>query len=273
MSKEINVAFSGSGFLFPAHAGALCELLQIGYDVKAVAGTSGGALIAALYAATLDPESLVDVSMEDFSSALQINWLSAFRFLFHKHLSSRKPFEKLLTARFGNKTLADVKIPLLILATDFMAAKPHVFSSLTTPDVSLMDALLASSSLPFVFSPIRVGSNLYLDGGACDNDPIDLFRGSSRENVLIRIESNYNPGLHPGKLGLTETVKMILDRTLSSFQAEELKLDSDMMTYTRIPVRITRGALSPPSLLARKELFDAGKRAVSESSLGKPPPA
>jgi NTE family protein len=271
MNKEINVAFSGSGFLFPAHAGALWELLKRGYEVKTVAGTSGGAFIAALYAATLDPEVLVDVSMADFSSALQINWLSAFRFIFRKHLSSRKSFRKLLTDRFKNRKMVDVKIPLLVMATDFLDATPHVFSSLTTPLVPMVDVLLASASLPIVFSPMRIGSGSYLDGGMCDNDPVDLLRGSARTNVLIRIESNYNPQLHYGKLGLAATIKMILDRTLSSFTAEELKLDSEVMPYIQIPIRYSQGALSPPSLWARKALFDAGKQAIANSVFGMPP--
>src|SRR5471030_1502009 len=67
----INTAFSGSGFKFPAHVGALSALLKAGLIPEEVAGTSGGSIVAALYACGHDIDSLVELTMNnDWSSML-----------------------------------------------------------------------------------------------------------------------------------------------------------------------------------------------------------
>ena len=49
--KQVRLAFSGSGFLAPIHAGAACAFLDAGVQIVEVAGTSGGSIAAALIAA------------------------------------------------------------------------------------------------------------------------------------------------------------------------------------------------------------------------------
>ena len=46
--QNVRVAFSGSGFLAPIHAGAVCGMLDSEKSILEVAGTSGGSIAAAL---------------------------------------------------------------------------------------------------------------------------------------------------------------------------------------------------------------------------------
>ena len=56
--KAIQVALSGSGFLLPVHLGALQAIEAAGYHISALSGTSGGAIVAALYAVSPNTWSL-----------------------------------------------------------------------------------------------------------------------------------------------------------------------------------------------------------------------
>ena len=60
-TKNIQVALSGSGFLLPAHVGALQAIEGAGYQVSALGGTSGGAIVAAIYAVQRKANALADL--------------------------------------------------------------------------------------------------------------------------------------------------------------------------------------------------------------------
>jgi hypothetical protein len=61
ISRPIQVALSGSGFLLPVHVGALQAIEGAGYAISALSGTSGGAIVAAIYAVQQDAQKLADL--------------------------------------------------------------------------------------------------------------------------------------------------------------------------------------------------------------------
>lgn len=74
--------------------------------------------------------------------------------------------------------------PLKIVASDITNKRPVVFPDDTGKQASVLDAVRASISYPFVFRPVRHGSVLYLDGGICSNLPVFLFED---ERLMQRV--------------------------------------------------------------------------------------
>ena len=54
--KKVKLVLSGSGTRYPCFIGTIQRLLEEGYEIEEVCGTSGGAIIAAGFASWYDPE-------------------------------------------------------------------------------------------------------------------------------------------------------------------------------------------------------------------------
>jgi len=60
----------------------------------------------------------------------------------------------------------------------------YIFSLENTPDVSVIDAICASMSVPFLFIPCKIGDTIYVDGGMSNNFPINIFENVDKNNIL-----------------------------------------------------------------------------------------
>ncbi len=99
----------------------------------------------------------------------------------HPSLYSDVGLKQLLAKTVGDQTFEDLAIPLRIIATDITHGERAVFSS-----GPLAPAILASSAIPGVFPPVRIGDAVYVDGGAVDNASLEtaLALGARRIFVL-----------------------------------------------------------------------------------------
>ncbi|MGH7764322.1 MAG: patatin-like phospholipase family protein [Candidatus Dormibacteraceae bacterium] len=162
-----------------AQVGSIFALMEAGLAApSAIIGSSVGALDGAVMAAYPDL---------DGAHMLRRLWLSRpARDVFHLHplgaimsqLSgklgplSADPLRKLIEkfeSDTGSTTFEDLSIPLLVVATDLDEGRRVVFH--TGP---LEPALLASTSIPGLFPPVRIGDHDYSDGGIVDNVPIAI---------------------------------------------------------------------------------------------------
>ena len=67
------------------------------------------------------------------------------------------------------------------------------FSHTTTPKVKVIDAVRASSCIPYVFEPVKVGNHHYIDGGLINNFPISEIK--TKKPILglkIEVENNHS---------------------------------------------------------------------------------
>ncbi len=65
------------------------------------------------------------------------------------------------------------KYTLEVVATKFPEGELTIFSRETTPETTIIDALVASMSLPGLFPPRQISGNFYLDGGLLMNYPVE----------------------------------------------------------------------------------------------------
>lgn len=167
MQHQLGIVLSGGGSRGLAHAGVLRALAEEGIFPDCVAGTSAGALAGALYASG---RSAAD-TLRFFEDTNPFRW---------SRLALRKPggfidsekIESALRRWFPDDRFEALERRLFVTATDLLSGRLEIFAS-----GPLVRPLLASSSVPFVFTPIEVAGRLFVDGGIINNFPIEPLVG------------------------------------------------------------------------------------------------
>ena len=92
-----------------------------------------------------------------------------------------------LTQAFGETRIEDLKVPLLVTATDFRTGEQVVLDR-----GRVVDAIRASIALPFIFKPWEVDGRLCLDGFLADPLPVGpAVREGADVIIAMGFESNY----------------------------------------------------------------------------------
>jgi NTE family protein len=204
--QRIGLVFEGGGALGFAHIGVIQWMEEHHVPVDYVAGTSMGGLVGGLYASGLGPDEIKEfVKQIDWPTVLsgQVSFQSlsyrrkedklAFpnRLEFGlKHGFSLPSglntgaavgllFDRTMLPYWDLKSFNDLPIPFRCVATEIATGQPHVFE-----DGSLAQALRATMSIPGVFSPVRHDNEIYSDGGAVDNLPVDVARSMGAQIVI-----------------------------------------------------------------------------------------
>lgn len=173
--KKVNLAFSGSGQLYPAFVGALMCLKDRGYSISEISATSGGAIIAASLASGFEPGAeLISLIKSTLPIKNRLFDFSLSSLIKRWGLIKGDRIEEKFRKHFC-PTLGDCRIPLHITASNISARKVRIFSSTRDPGFSTAQAVRASISLPFVFAPVMVDGQIYVDGGWMMNLPCEVF--------------------------------------------------------------------------------------------------
>jgi NTE family protein len=162
----LGLVLSGGGARGIAHIGVIDALRSQGLEPDSISGSSSGAIIGALAAAGHSTETM----LEFFRKA------SPFR----RSVVSVRKAGILDTAKvvasfreyFPDDSFEALKIRLFLTATDIINARLKIFES-----GPLIPAILASCSMPMVFTPTEVDGRWYVDGGVINNFPIEPLRG------------------------------------------------------------------------------------------------
>lgn len=188
MSKKIKLVLSGSGTLYPVHVGGILRLTEAGYEIEAVAGASGGALVAAALGSGYKPNEEV-IKLMKLTSPGNSNFIkfSLLSFIFKWGFIKTKEIEKLIDKYMVNK-LGQCIIPTYIVTTNVETRQAKIWNSIDNPEMRLSKAIATSISIPFVFEPHEIDDELYVDGGVANNFPLDIF-GTGKDVIGLRIRS------------------------------------------------------------------------------------
>ena len=177
---EITLALGGGGAKGNAHIGVIRRLEKEGYQIRAVAGTSFGGLVAILYAAGYSAEKI----MEIFSSVDQ-NRLYVRDTLDGPSLLGLSGVRKLLNQLLEEKTFADLRIPCAVTAVDVKTGTEVIVS-----EGRLQDAILATIALPGIFPTIQLNSWELMDGGVLNPVPVTVARMLSPNLPVVAVVLN-----------------------------------------------------------------------------------
>lgn len=196
-----HITFSGGGIKGFCYLGILRYLYmeKMAGNIRYASGSS----IGAYFAMVLGLKIPIDVLEEDFvvllkeindSAYLCIkrhNFINLFekhgfhspRFLLKpviKYLKEKYDIEDITFMDFVKKT----GVNLYVNATNLNTCERKVFSAENTPDISVLDAVVASMTVPFIFEGIQIDGEYYVDGVISSDMPLDLFENVNKNNVL-----------------------------------------------------------------------------------------
>jgi len=175
----LGLALSGGTAKSVAHVGVLEALTEAGIRPDYLAGTSGGAIVGAIYAAGFSVAELRDL-------AVNLRWKHLARLTFPKlGLLSNSQVERFITDLLGDITFADLKIPFSVVTTDLLTGNKVVFR-----EGKVAQAVMLSTSIPNVFEPIQVGDTMYVDGGLVEYLPVETVL-EYRPDVVVGVNLGY----------------------------------------------------------------------------------
>jgi len=167
-----------------AHAGAIKALHEKSVRPDIVSGVSAGSIVGAFYCDGFEPEEIFEI--------FEKNKIFEFVKLILKKqgLLNISGLKEVLKKNLRTKRLENLEKPLIITATNIEEAKTRFFT-----EGDLVDLVIASSSIPVLFSPAIIDGVTYVDGGVTNNFPIEPLEGKCDKLIGIHVNpvGNYNP--------------------------------------------------------------------------------
>ncbi|MCX5545702.1 patatin-like phospholipase family protein [Paraburkholderia sp. CNPSo 3076] len=268
MSKRIRVALSGSGFRLGAHLGALQAIVDAGYEIVELAGTSGGSIVAAMFAGGMKLTDMRELCMRlDWSPIMRFSPWAVLR---HQALCTGKELEAFLERGTAGRTFIDSSVELKIIAADLLTEREFLFSRATTPTVPIAVGARASASIPVVFPPVVCSGALLVDGGTCDNVPASDLTVDDVPRVGIYLVSD-DTALRPGDYGLRTLAPRIIDLMLAANEAAHVALDTkNGATIVRVPTGYASSFDRNMAPEVRQRLYDDGYAATKAAIVAMP---
>ncbi|MBR6504246.1 MAG: patatin-like phospholipase family protein [Clostridia bacterium] len=245
---KIGIALAGGGIRGIAHAGVLKALEDNNIKIDAIGGTSSGSLIASLYAIGYSPNHIYTLFKKYSKEIVEINskpivsGISKFMLgkkIDIKGLKTGETLENaynMISLKKGIKTIADVKMPLVIPTVDIISCKKYVFTNNIPEenkenkyitDVSIGKAVRASSCFPAVFSPCEVENYAFVDGGLLDNIPVYEVKKQGVDKVIA---VNFNSDEIDEESNVMDIVMKTIDIMGSKVSEESLEMSDYVLT-------------------------------------------
>ena len=239
-AQKVGLVMSGGGARGLAHIGVIRMLEENNIPIDYVAGTSMGAIVAALYSMGYTPDEMVEImKTEDFQRWYTGTMDQKYMFYFKKnkdvpdlvslhfdlkdslyvvkpsaHLVKSAPMNLGFMETFAGYTAAcgndfdKLMVPFRCVAADAYNKKQVIFSH-----GDLGDAVRASMSYPFFFKPIKVDSVLLYDGGLYNNFPRDVMEEEFAPDIIIGSVVSSTPTLPDARDIVSQAENLIMGRS------------------------------------------------------------
>lgn len=194
------LVLSGGGVKGIAHIGALKALEENGIlqNIKTLAGSSIGGMIAALFIMGYTPDELYNfIELFDMSKMRLLNphgFFNSFGF------DDGTKFNIVLKKLFEAKNIPhDITFKQLYARTNFKLIlttvclndkQVYYLSHTSYPNMQILTGIRMTTCFPFWFVPIKYNDKLFVDGGCIDNYPIQLFSNDIESVIGIYLSDN-----------------------------------------------------------------------------------
>jgi NTE family protein len=163
---SITLALGGGGARGNAHVGVLRALENADIRVAALAGSSMGGLVAALYASGFSAADLE----ERFAALERKNLFRRGRDVANA-IMGLDGVANMLGEVLGEITFDDLPIPLALTAVDLITGQEVILSN-----GSVVESVLATIAIPGVFPTRRMNGYELMDGALSNPIPVELAR-------------------------------------------------------------------------------------------------
>jgi predicted acylesterase/phospholipase RssA len=196
--------------------GTLLEVVPAVIDVTRLAGTSAGAIVAALLAAKIPIPSVREHLRREGPGYLKkitpkLGKLKAgYRLVAGQPLYNEDGFRTLLHNLFALRNPRPERFsamtPVLITAADVLNGERRVFGR--DPEDRVIDRVIDSCALPFVFRTATRGGSV-VDGGLCENLPVEDLIGDIQTHgqvIAFSFKRDNPPVIAPGMFGYAQAL-------------------------------------------------------------------
>lgn len=246
---EISVALGGGGARGNSHIGVLRVLERNGFKVRAVAGTSFGAIVGTMYAAGYSPDDIEAI----------------FERVDQSRLYARLPTEglailgtagldRLLDDVIGTRTFEKLRIPCAVVATDIKGGREIVLNR-----GLVKQAVIASTAVPGVFPVCKIGDLDLVDGGAINPVPVSVVRSLAPSLPVVAVALSAKIGsvmeMQSTVPELTDSIARQIARLNVTRVLDDFLQSADMVSRVLTDLRLE---LDKPDVLIRPKVDGIG---------------
>jgi NTE family protein len=208
---RLGLALGGGAARGFAHIGVIQVLEEAGLRPDLVVGTSAGSLVAALYAHGKTGTELASMALTMDEGAIT-DWAFPSRGMIRGEALARYVREQT-----GGQLIEQMKMPLGIVATDLDSGAGVLFRRGDTGT-----AVRASSSVPAVFQPVKIGDREFVDGGLVSPVPVRFAREMGAEMVIaVDISTPPDGAATDGTMKLLLQTFAIMGKSINRFELRE----------------------------------------------------
>lgn len=247
------LVLSGGGAKGAYEAGVAAVFVERGLPIRLVAGSSAGALTAAMIAGgradrldamwrTVTREQVYSLRGSVFFAGFLPGWLTLLVLNESKSLFDPAPLRDLILASLDFDTIRTSPVRLLVTATDLAARQKRVFDNRTVT----VDALMAASAVPGLFPPVEVDGTLLVDGGLTGRAPVlEALEtdGSVGRVVVVMSYAAAERGAEP------TTMRGALEESFELMMIHQIRRDTELARLRHPAVDVQLLTPSSPLLL------------------------
>jgi len=239
---RVGLALGGGAARGFAHIGVIQVLQENGIQPDLVVGTSAGSLVATLYASGQTGAQMTKLAATMDESALT-DWSFPGRGLIRGDALA-----KYVREQTGGRRIEQMKLPLGIVATDLSSGNPVLF---LRGDAGT--AVRASSAVPAVFFPVKIGEREYVDGGLVSPVPVRFARQMGADFVIaVDISAPPNPENLQDPFHLLLQTYAIMGQSINRWELND----------AQVVVRPRMSEISSADFTARLKSIEAGRAAA-----------
>jgi NTE family protein len=242
-SKSIGIAFGAGGARGIAHLLMIEALDELGVKPSIISGSSIGAVVGAFYAAGFSGKEMREIlnqlihpksdSVFDFllkSDIVKMFTMFDPQFIRSGFIKGEK-FQTYMKNHLKVSRFEDLKIPLLIVATDYWKKEAVIFEK-----GDLIQPIKASYSLPGLFTPVKIKNRILIDGGAVNPLPFDLIMDKCDITIAIDVTAF--------KAQNESEIPPTFDSVFTTYQTMQNSIIKERLKFLR------------PDIYIRPEIFD-----------------
>ena len=235
LEAPLALVLSGGGAKGAWEAGAAVTLIEQGMPVRLVAGSSAGALTAAMLAdgrldrlqelwRSLSREQVYGLRAGVLFAGLLPGWLTLLALDQAGSLFDPAPLRELIASTLDFERVRASPRRLLVVTTDLVRRVPRTFDNATVS----VDALMAAAAVPGAFPPVAVDGVLLVDGGLTGRAPVlDALATEveiGRALVLLSYAAD-EPGQPPTRLRRT------LEEAFETAMVHQIRRDAELASF------------------------------------------
>lgn len=241
---RIGLALGGGAARGFAHVGVIQVLEEEGVRPALVVGTSAGSLVAAIYASGKSAAQLRQIA-QSMEEASLTDWTLPF---FGRGVLRGEALARFVNTQVAGRTIETMELPLGIVATDLHSGEGVLFRR---GDAGL--AVRASSAVPSLFQPVRIGGRDYVDGGLVAPVPVRYARDMGADLVIaVDISSTPQGNAAQGVLQVVLQTFTIMGKSINAYE----------LRHADVVVRPALPDVGGADFAGRNRAIDAGRAAM-----------